>query len=385
MRLFDEPLPAGRGAPASTAGPFELLARSTRPAAAALRGVYEAWFALYPEPHRTALATALREGDAPAQRRAAFELLVCALLHGAGWEVELRPALAGTAERPDLRAWGPGGRELLVELATVEPERTAQQRQQGLEALRSALDRLPLRSWRVSLSVEQLGTARDEPERIAAAVGRWLATLAPAPGGSAPAAAVMDWDERGWRLRLRASPRQAAGGEDAGSLVTTWSYAPDAEEVARVRGALARHQRSYGRRATPVLVALNVVEAGLDDDLVLDGLLGRLGRGGLEPAVPAVRHGGAGGASGWYGVAGLENRAVSAVWFCEHEPARRPAPRYETLVHVPRARLPLPGAWWPLRQLLVEPAQQAVVAWAGRPADQVLPHAVAPGGAGPAA
>ncbi len=263
MTLFDEHVDARTVALKRREDPeFDWANRSAIPGIARLRAILESWFQTYPEDKRAEFVTRFRSRDDATHEGALFELFLCALMQGCGFNVEIEPALQGGSV-PDLRLDLKGRPVAYLEATTQQGMH--EQRQQD-SALRRLLEDAS-RHTRVPGFIVMAGhvvPGKDtcSPKRLAAWWDNWFASVdhakvrAECEGHGRPVAQRTFHDEKtGWRITFDLCPLESPDKKPemvVGAFSVAW-WTPSRE---RLRESIRGKRRQHKHSDLPLVVAV---------------------------------------------------------------------------------------------------------------------------------
>lgn len=342
---------------------WEYLDRSGRAQASRVRALMERWIVEYPAAERTELITRLRGKDHQFQS-AAFELVVFALLRSIGCSVVVHPTLPnGTDRHPDFLARTSLGESVYVEAVVAsefsDEEGAAHRR---ADVLLNTID-ARVDSQRFLLWVETDGSPATPPSgrRLARDVQAWLNSLDPdevaeqlREGGAQQALPSMRWEHDGWRVVLRAFPRQSENHPEGHRPIGALSGAMEfVDDWTPIRDAICQKGGRYGELELPFLVCVNAETAGVDEIDETQALFGEetftFSRRDLSrPPILSRRPNGA-----WIGPGGPQYTRVSGAWIFRALSPWNLATRISTLYFNPMAARPLSAFFQDVDHVLV--------------------------------
>lgn len=281
MKLFDDATRTYTGYARRAETTFSFLNRSALPDFSATRDAVEAMFAGFPESDRVDLRARFRSED-EAHSGAFFELFLYSVLRRMGHVPTLHPA-AGAANnrRVDFQI-EVAGRSIFIEARTLT---STQENSQGSRLLAPVLDAIDeLESPDFFLHVDTEG---DLKKAIAVApikrhLTDWLRSLdyekikAEAAGETGHRnCPVTKWVQDGCTLEFTAFPKGKARGKPGRAIGMEGGAAGWSDTGHRLRKMLAAKARRYGKLNTPYVIAVNVMDGGMDDEDALQALYGQ--------------------------------------------------------------------------------------------------------------
>ncbi len=302
---------------------FPFLNESARFAFTRVRELVESWFANYPVEHRRDLRGRFRSREAHNHESAFFELFLHELVSRLGCVAIPHPTMPEASRRPDFLVRGPTGEEFYLEAAVVMEESDEQ------AAARARFDQVvdalnDLLSPNFFLNVQAHGLPDSNPpiREIREKVDAWLRTLNPdevtrafeATGEGLP---PLEYQHGGWLVEFAALPKSKKARGKAGiRTVGVQSDGGDWLDTGkRLRRVLSSKGAAYGSLSVPYVIAVNVLEHGLDRIDVMEALFGSekvnlLIREDGEVVSEELKREPDG---FWIGPSGAQNRRVSAV------------------------------------------------------------------------
>lgn len=243
---------------------FDFYNRCSNGVISSIRENLETWFARYPEGRtRNDLRGRLRSGDRRQWNSAFWELYVHEALRRFGYELEPHPALDGVTSRLDFLATR-GDERLYVECVTLGHSAEAAARRSGVAALEAALDRSGLYDYWLELDIDEYGAPPIPHGRFVRRLRAWeaaqdiemLARLAPYGTSALPA---FRWDRDGWRVAVRAIPREPRlrGRTDLRPLGILSADEDDTPPWQAIRDLLNEKASRYGKLDAPYVIALD--------------------------------------------------------------------------------------------------------------------------------
>lgn len=291
-RLFDKKLLYGGPALASESS-FAFLNRASGDLWRRTRELAEVWYEHYPDSNGD-LRARFRQDDVRQHVAAWWELYVFSLFRCLGYQVDVHPALHGTARRPDFRVTRDSDIAYVECTAMVDGNEWTES-DCGAWLL-DCINRAQNPDFIVDLAVGQTGIQRPRAREIITSVELWLASL--------------NWDEvstqvsagmdppcdtfafRDWCIRLEAWPvradRRGEPGRLAGSHLIGNEYPRHDEDD--IRRTLSKKGSRYGTQARPLILAVLSWSGFVDEMDVTDALFGsvavRYYQGGVNMPPP---------------------------------------------------------------------------------------------------
>jgi hypothetical protein len=192
---------------------FDFYDRCSNKVIGAVRDRLEPWFARYPEGRdRNDLLGRFRSGDRRHWNSAFWELYVHEALWRFDFEVEPHPDLDGVPSRIEFLATR-GSERVYVECVTLGQADDEVARRNGVAALQAALDRSGLHDYWLDLEIDAYGHAPIPHGRFRRALTAWvdgqdIETLAALVRPGLLAVPAFEWHDDGWRVEVRAIPRE---------------------------------------------------------------------------------------------------------------------------------------------------------------------------------
>jgi hypothetical protein len=263
---------------------YEYLDRSARPVAARVRDFLNHWCERYPESHRASLIARMRSTDSREFSSAFFELCLYALLDGLGFKMDVHPTIPSGDEKPDFLVRLQDDTMFYLEAVQASGVSDAQH---GVDTIKStimdAINDMP--SPNFFLGIETEGSPGSSPSRtqLTAKLAKWLERLDPDAvardfdlkgAGSLP---QWEWEHDGWRLTFEAFPKMSEARGRPGHTIIYMGLEPQMLDVGRdIRTALVKKGKHYGVLSHPLLVAVNALSWGLDEDDEIEGIFGQI-------------------------------------------------------------------------------------------------------------
>lgn len=323
---------------------FSYLDRSPRIAAARVRRRLQRWYMRYPADERAGLRQRFRSRNNVDHYSSFFELFVHELLLRLGCDVQVHPELPNRRKRPDF-IFQSKGRNAYLEASVVSGEsRQKAAARARIDVVYDVLDRLESPNFFVGLHI--LGSPATPPD--ANAIMRFLrerlaaldpdevaAAFASAGGGGVPR---WRYEDENWVEFFpvpRRSETKSEGSRPLGIFMRTgWSTAKH-----DIRKRLAAKAGRYGELDQPYVVALNVLEGGVDEEDTLDALFGTTQWNYREDTLDFI--GSTRNSDGfWLGPSGPKHTRVSAVLIVRHVSPWRVGHASACLYHNPWAAKP---------------------------------------------
>lgn len=258
---------------------FNFLNRSALPDFSATRDTVEAMFSGFPESGKADLRARFRSED-EAHSGAFFELFLYSVLRMMGYAPALHPSSGLTSRRVDFQI-AANGKSIFIEARTLTSSHETSLHERLFAPVLDAID--DLESPDFHLHVETKG---DLKKAIAIApikrhLTSWLASLdydkikAQIAGENGYRnCPETKWVQGGCALEFAAWPKGKARGKPGRSIAMEmgggWSGTGH-----RLRKMLAAKARRYGKLNTPYVIAVNVMDGGMDDEDVIQALYGQ--------------------------------------------------------------------------------------------------------------
>src|SRR6266403_1721956 len=176
MRLFDDLARVESRPKRQNEASFDYLNGSARPCIAAIRLLFEDWFAHLPDTAKADLGARFRKREEISHQGAFFELLWHELLYQSGYEIEIHPRLPN-GKTPDFLASRAGVPQFYFEATLAANSEAEQAAEKRIAELHDTLDRMDSPDY--FLEMEYEGTPKDniDGRAIRGALGKWLGTL----------------------------------------------------------------------------------------------------------------------------------------------------------------------------------------------------------------
>lgn len=362
---------------------FGFLNQSARSFCGVERAYLEEWFARYPPQEQAELRARFRDATDAGHLSAFYELYLHELLISLGFTVTVHPAVAGgDGKRPDFLVRKDGVPLFYVEARLVMQSNEETAEQARIEQVYRTLE--GLHSPNFFLNIECHGGPKTPPSasKLRPKLERWLQGLDPdlvaqaARIGGLASLPAFSWTHDGWSVVFRALPKspQARGvpGLRPLGLVTSGFALSTLHEA--MASAVRAKSTKYSQLGLPYLVALNVVDIGMEDVHISDALLGSGNYGCCGPDGTLVKRqlqdGGA-----FLGASGPLNTRVSGVLLSHYLWAWNIHDGSPELIHNPFAALPIQPDLWPLRQATMDVDYGHLRRTPGKPIEEVLPAA----------
>jgi len=286
MNLFDKMIRSDSGPKKDLEPTFAFLNRSGRPRDQTIRSRLESWFARYDTGKQKPLLRRFRSDDDRDHHAAFFELLLHELLLCLGCRVKVEAPISGETTTPDFLVKDPSGFWWYLEAVTVSATfRATAKAQQVMESLANWLDEnLPHRDF--LLLVFYTGTPSGSLPRKALleflrdklrAVD-YLTVLGATRSQGLSAAPHWVYQWGACRIEFQLIPRAERAREDSSVQVL---HHPNSlqiirmdQMVNRMRDALRKKARKYGRMVKPFVVALSVPDWDVDSVQFMQALFG---------------------------------------------------------------------------------------------------------------
>ncbi len=244
---------------------FDFYDRCSNKVIGLVRDRLEFWFARYPEGRdRNDLLGRFRSGDRRHWNSAFWELYVHEALRRFGFDVVPHPALNDVPTHIDFLATR-GMERVFVECVTLGHADDDVARRNGVAALQAALDKSGLHDYWLDLEIDSYGPTPIPHGRFRRALVAWvgaqdidvLAALVPRGLFAIPA---FEWHRNGWRIQVRAIPREPSlrGRTDMRPLgIMPADDEGDTPTWAAMRDLLRDKASKYGKLDAPFLIALD--------------------------------------------------------------------------------------------------------------------------------
>lgn len=225
-----------------------------------IRELYDAWFANVDRSPRNAKGRSALLDKLHSQRDDAFaagfwELYLHESFIRLGHQVELEPAIPGSAKHPDFLVSGPGGR-FYVEAAAVMADRFAGTRRRRAK-LFDYLNEHPHPNFFIGIDFSREGKQALPLRKLVRDITGWLDSLDPDVPGLPNR---VRWVHDDWVVELMpmAKKKHARGAyREHGELIGMYPMEAGFSDVAqRMRDKLHAKAKRYGRLDLPYLVAL---------------------------------------------------------------------------------------------------------------------------------
>lgn len=285
MRLFSDRTRTDLDSARHAESTYAYLDRSARPEIAAVRDVWEQWFARYPHrPSSNTSTGALRNslyGKLTArrdrqQREAFWELYLHESLVRAGCDVTVRP------DTPDFDVRH-GSLCFHVE-ATVRGQSEAEEAADNrLDRFRDGLNAIDIGPWFLDVNT-YTSSASDPPAALRRDIVRWVKGL-DVDDARARAAATKNWDDlpsetfehSGWQAMVRAIPKRAdAPRREGPNAIGSWSHGGVVRVFnrERVSESLTTKAKAVASLDSPIILAVLLDRDFGNDDQVEEALFG---------------------------------------------------------------------------------------------------------------
>ncbi len=240
-----------------------------------VRGQLDLWFSEFPNDEAEDLRGRFRDGD-PTQHKAAWwELYLYRLFRQLGFQIEVHPDLPNTSAHPDFRITGPNGSFLLEAAAVFSGVMGEARHGEREEWILAALEEIVDPNFSVAVSFSTAGMARPKRREITAPVKAWLNRLD--PDSINPEIERREFAFRDWRIELTPLPvSPSSRGKSSHRLVgITSGHAGATNDIKKLESTLERKRRKYGKPDEPLVFALLLPSATMDDEDIEQALLGR--------------------------------------------------------------------------------------------------------------
>jgi hypothetical protein len=282
MSLFDDLMRVETRPKRQNEASFDYLNRSARPGIAAIRFLFEDWFARLPDFGKANLRARFRKREEVSHQGAFFELFCHELLRRSSYEVELHPTLAN-GKAPDFlvcRACVPQFYFEATLAANSEADQAAERR---IAVLHDTLDRMDSPDY--FLDMEYEGTPEDniDGHALRGALRRWLGTLdfngvvRLSRDGRYQELPRLNWRLGEFLLTFRPVPkspqfRDQPGARSVGIVMPGTMRTLHTHDA--IRAAIDRKAAKYKNLDCPLVVAVNVMDDFCDDDDIYNALFG---------------------------------------------------------------------------------------------------------------
>ena len=274
--LFDELDRPDLGPRRYTEDTYSFLNRATGAFWERIRIELDRWYAAYPDDTGDLLRR-FRSRDHRQHYGARWELYLHQILISLGFGVTPHPHVPGSSGRPDFLATG-RRESFYVEAVTEFSGIAANPPRSALEpAILDVINQVDASDFFVSVRFSQIGTSMPRRTQITGPITAWLKRLEPdARRSSRVNRPEMTLRISGWIIELRALTRAPEfRGRPNNRLVGTQAafagYTNDREQLFR---ALERKKKQHGTPDRPLIIAANVTNGFVDDDVVIDALFG---------------------------------------------------------------------------------------------------------------
>lgn len=337
---------------------FSYLNRSPRPEAGKVRRELERWFSRYPPEERTTVWKRFRSKNDVDHRSAFFELYLHELLLRLGCSVSVHPGLPNSKKRPDFLVETRGVKNYLEALVVSGESRQEAAARARMNIVYDVLDGRDSPNFFVGLNIR--GTPNTPPRAnvIRQFLHDKLSELDPDQIESLYAVrgfeALPRWvcEDATWVEFFPVPKRGNARGKGQHPLGMFTQGGWSTAKASIRKGVITKASR-YGKPELPFVVALNVLERGIDEEETLDALFGTtqwnyrestmefLGSSRLTDGV-------------WTSRSGPRYTRVSAVLIVRHASPWRVAHASASLYQNPWAEKPYKSALTQLPQVVVE-------------------------------
>lgn len=304
MKLFDE-RDRDDDRPALYAEPdFHHLSRSARQSVQRVRETLETWFSRYPSANQAKLRSDFRAKKNSSHQSAFFELFLHELLIRLGCQVEIHPKVEGSTGRPDFLVDSPTGSSFYLEavLATNESAEGAAARAR-VNVVYDALYQLDSPNFFIGMDLRGAPKTPPPARKIRAFLSNRLNILDPDD------IALPRWryEYEGWRIVFYPIPKPPGlRGKPGIRPIRERTEIRSFDATAAIRGAIVSKAGGYGDLRLPYVIAVNVLEYGVDHDDALLALFGKEPFSGRSDPKLGVHEG------AWFGVSGPRYTRVSA-------------------------------------------------------------------------
>lgn len=303
---------------------FAYLNISARAPMIAARGVFEQWFASYPESGKADLRARFRSSIDAQHQSAFWELYLHELFSRLGFTLEPHPQIDGSRNHPDfLVKEGNDAKFYLEGIVAGLPSEKDVGAEARLAEVLDLVNKMPIDDW--FLQVEYRGSPETPPpvKELRRQLESWLASLDLKAIDAALKAEEWDslpkfeWQHDGLTLTFTPSPKSSnvatsPESKPIGILMGEGHFLATHEDIRR---AIKAKSKKYGRLSLPLVVAVNAVSEHCDEFDINNALFGterfvytatpdgRVEPKGAERGLDGV----------WFGPKGPRNEAVSAV------------------------------------------------------------------------
>jgi hypothetical protein len=259
---------------------FSFLNRADGPVWRRIRETLDAWYGEFPDRNGD-LRQRFRSPNPRQHYPAWWELYVHKLMRSLGYAVTVHPTIDGVAGQPDFLVERPG-ESLYVEAATVFSGIVAPERNQRLDAvILDALDSIPAPDLMMRLEITRRGRSTPRRRDITEPVEAWLASSVDADElladgshqGQPQRFAFGDWEIE---LQPIARSLQFRGCPDNKLLATHGGVAGYTDDASKLRAAVTRKGKKYGKPDKPLLVAVLAANGFVDDEEIANALFGSI-------------------------------------------------------------------------------------------------------------
>lgn len=281
MKLFDNAVRTYMGYARRTETTFDFLNRAALSDFAATRDTVEAMFATFPESGKADLRARFRSDD-EAHVGAFFELFLYTVLGKMNYNAALH-ASSGTSNsrRVDFQVEA-SGKSIFIEARALTSSQETSLRDRLLAPVLDAIDDLESPNFFLHFDVEGDLKKAIAINPIKRHLATWLGSLdydkikAETAGENGHRnCPVTKWTQDGCTLEFAAWPKGKARGKPGRSIGIEGGSAGWSNTGHRLRKMLADKARRYGKLNTPYVIAVNVMDGGMDNEDALQALYGQ--------------------------------------------------------------------------------------------------------------
>jgi len=363
---------------------FDYYNLSARPGFVALRDLIERWYTDFPNDGKKDIRSRLRSNRETDFLSAFFELYLCQICRGSGFDVTIYPGMKQHERRrhPDFLVLRDGEPAFYLEgtLAQEPQQVTAAKRRLG--QLEDAINRLHSPDFWLWLEVRGTATANIPVAKFAKRLQNWINSLdadrvtgdVKARGEAGFPTFPAEYGHLTFTITARPKAPDYRGTPNLrplGAVLPDVLFECDAHDDIRL--AVIRKAKRYGDLNLPYIVAINVINEFLDFDDILDGLFGRRTvevRRGMEGAIHRRLVRAANGA--WTAGTRPSNSIVSAALIANNLIPTTVGVETPLLMHNPWARSPFPTSFWRLPQRSVDNENGTILSHAGTQAREII-------------
>lgn len=361
---------------------FDYCNSSARCGIAALRGILQKWFDIYPAQGKQDLRARLRSSIDGQHKSAFWELYLHELFNRIKYQLSVHPTIKGSANLPDfLVSEGRNPKFYLEATVAGLPSVKDAGAEARLSEVVDLINKMETPDYLLELQYRGVPDTPPPVGKLRKALTQWLRSL----DFKAIDAAyrMQDFDlvpkfefkHQGLTLFFSPIPKSAKtrGTTDARSIGVIMGEAHLLTTDEDIREAIEQKAKKYGKLSLPLVIAVNVVSEHCDDIDINNALFG-------SEAIQFTRHADGSVDDGanvrqpngiWYGKKGARNRNVSAVLIgCQIDPYKAGIETPE-LFHNPYAKNPVNLSDYPLPQSLPDHTTSTIKK-AGRKASEFL-------------